>query len=79
MDLEWIENQPRQVEVGDRIKLVSMPDDPNPLEVGTEGEVTYIDNRMDVIGVKWDNGRTLSLIQNVDTFEILDEDTTRYR
>jgi hypothetical protein len=76
MDLEWIENQPRQVEVGDRIKLVSMPDDPNPLEVGTEGEVTYIDNRMDVIGVKWDNGRTLSLIQNVDTFEILDEGTS---
>ena len=65
MDLEWIENQPRQVEVGDRIRLVSMPDDPDPLESGVVGVVTSVDTRMDVIGVKWDNGRTLNLVLSV--------------
>ena len=43
--MEWIENQPREVEVGDRIKLVNMPDDPHPLEAGTEGTVTSVDKR----------------------------------
>jgi hypothetical protein len=73
MDLEWIDNQPRQVEVGDRIKLVNMPDDPDPLKSGTEGVVTSVDTRMDVVGVKWDNGRTLNLVLGVDSFEILNE------
>jgi hypothetical protein len=73
MDLDWVKNQPREVEVGDRIKLVNMPDDPNPLEAGTEGTVTSVDKRMEVIGVTWDNGRTLSLILGVDMFDILNE------
>jgi hypothetical protein len=73
MDLEWIENQPREVEVGDRIKLVNMPDDPHPLEAGTEGTVTSVDKRMEVIGVDWDNGRTLNLVLGVDSFDILNE------
>lgn len=73
MDLEWIKNQPRQVEVGDRIKLVNMPDDPHPLEAGTEGTVTSVDTKMEVIGVKWDNGSRLNLILGVDSFNILNE------
>jgi hypothetical protein len=73
MDLEWIENQPREVEVGDRIKLVNMPDDPHPLEAGTEGTVTSVNKRMEVIGVKWDNGSRLNLVLGVDSFDILNE------
>lgn len=73
MDLEWIGDTPRQVEVGDRIKLLNMPDDPNPIEPGTNGTVTSVDNRMDVVGVKWDNGRTLNLVLGVDSFDILNE------
>jgi hypothetical protein len=76
MDMEWIENQPRQVEVGDRIKLVNMPDDPHPLEAGSEGTVTSVDTRMEVIGVEWDNGRTLNLVLGVDSFNILNESLT---
>lgn len=73
MDLEWIDNQPRQVEVGDRIRLVNMPDDPDPLEAGIEGTVTSVDTRMDVVGVNWDNGRTLNLVLGIDSFDILNE------
>jgi len=71
-----MKNQPRHVEVGDRIKLVNMVDDPNPMEPGSEGEVTYVDKRMEVIGIRWDSGRTLSLIQGVDEYEILNEDSS---
>lgn len=54
--------------IGDRIKLIHMPDDPSPVPVGTCGTVTYIhhfphghDVRVQ-IGVDWDNGRTLACI-----------------
>lgn len=73
MDLEWIDKTPRQVEVGDRIELVSMPDDPDPIKPGSTGVVTSVDTRMDVVGVKWDNGRTLNLVLGVDSFNILNE------
>ena len=73
MGLEWIENQPRDVEVGDRIKLINMPDDPHPLESGTEGTVTSVDKRMEVIGVDWDSGSRLNLVLGVDSFDILNE------
>jgi hypothetical protein len=73
MDLEWIDKTPRQVEVGDRIELVSMPDDPDPIKAGTVGTVTSVDTRMDVVGVRWDDGRTLNLVLGVDSFNILNE------
>lgn len=58
-----------RVKVGDRIKLVSMPKDPNPIEPGTEGTVTYCSDLHGFgknayqIGVDWENGRTLSLCE----------------
>lgn len=73
MDLEWVGNTPRQVEVGDRIELLNMPDDPDPVKPGTTGTVTSVDTRMDVVGVKWDDGRTLNLVLGVDSFHILNE------
>ena len=50
----------------DRVKLVSMGNDPDPIPVGTEGVVTHVQylpsfNETQV-GVKWDNGRSLSVI-----------------
>ena len=73
MDFEWAKDQPKSVEVGDRIKLMFMPDDPHPLDSGSEGVVTSIDKNVGVINVKWDNGSSLSLIIDVDQYEILNE------
>ena len=55
---------------GTRIRLLEMPDDPNPVPVGTEGTVTGVDSEASLL-VKWDNGRSLSVIHLVDRVEIL--------
>jgi hypothetical protein len=54
--------------IGDRIELLSMPDDPDPIPVGTRGTITYVGSELPSrrgpsrqYGVKWDNGRTLGL------------------
>lgn len=52
---------------GDRIELIEMPFDPDPIPRGEQGTVTSV-NEMQ-IGVKWDCGRTLSLVPGVDTYE----------
>ena len=51
--------------VGDRIELVRMPDDPHPIPTGTKGTVTDVRNVTGLgfmqIDVDWDNGRKLML------------------
>jgi hypothetical protein len=61
----------REKYVGKRVRLISMSDDPNPIKPGTEGLVESVDD-LGHLHVKWDNGRTLSLIVNTDTFDVLD-------
>jgi hypothetical protein len=50
-----------------------MNDDPktNPIEPNTLGTIVYVDG-MGYYGVKWDNGRSLSVLPDEDEFEILD-------
>jgi len=64
---------------GTRIRLVAMPDDPRPIEVGATGTVVQC---MDFpnwnpswtqIQVQWDNGRGLSLCVPPDRFEVISE------
>ena len=55
--------------IGKRVKLIEMFDDVNPVEPGTEGTVTSVG--ADVISVKWDNGRVLGMIWEVDRFEVI--------
>lgn len=65
---------PKPVDEGKRIRLVEMPDDPCPVPQGTEGEVTRVHDMRDgtwQVSVKWDNGRTLSMICPPDKFELL--------
>ena len=47
--------------------------DPYPIPVGTMGTVEYVDHFLDGwnIGMRWDNGRTLSLCVPEDTFAVL--------
>jgi hypothetical protein len=63
-------------EEGDRIRLISMTDDPCPIPPGTTGVVGAFINKTPFgdhqISVKWDNGRTLMLCVPPDTFEIID-------
>lgn len=53
---------------GTRVKLISMGNDPRPIKSGAIGIVKLVDD-MGTIHVKWDNGRTLGLIPQVDEFE----------
>ncbi len=55
--------------IGTIVKLISMNDVQSP-HVGTIGEVTMIDD-MGSIHVHWQNGSTLALIPDVDSWEIL--------
>ena len=58
---------------GDRVRMTGiMPNDPDPIPVGDEGEIidlvgTYQNPQ---IRVRWDSGRSLMLLPN-DPFEII--------
>lgn len=59
------------LEIGDRIKLKRMPDDPDPIPVNTLGTVTgfFEDPDCGQVWVDWDNGRNLALCVGVDRWE----------
>jgi hypothetical protein len=57
--------------IGKRIKLITMFDDPYPIESGTMGTISHIGG--DVMNVTWDNGRSLGVVIGVDKYEILDD------
>ena len=58
---------------GTRIRLNHMDDPYAPIPPGTIGSVDYIDDAGN-IHMKWDNGRTLSLIPGEDDFTIITND-----
>ena len=61
--------------VGHRIRLLGLPDDPDPLPTGTTGTVVSIaEGPMAQVCVDWDNGRSLMLIPGVDQFEVIADD-----
>jgi len=59
------------VAVGDRIRLVYMDADPDPIPPGSEGQVTHttLFQGQLQIAVKWDSGRTLNVIDPIDRYE----------
>ena len=59
--------------VGDRVTLVHMVGDPDPIPPGAVGTVVGIDRWPDAtwnIGVHWDSGRSLGLIYPLDKFTV---------
>lgn len=57
---------------GDRIRLLSMPDDPDPIAVGATGTIESVtEGPLGQVHVRWDSGRSLSLIPGVDRFEVI--------
>ncbi len=66
------------MKAGDRIKLLSMPEDPHPVPPGTLGTVVSVNpvdigggDRFTQIDVKWDNGRSIMLCTPPDRFEVV--------
>lgn len=59
---------------GDRIRLVSMPQDPNPISVGSLGTVVAVRDQREwtQVDVDWDNGRTLMLTIPDDCVSIVE-------
>jgi len=68
---------PAALEIGDRIRLIDMPNDPDPIPTGTEGtieavtDLNFRDKPEYQLIVKWDNGRRLSCICPPDLVELV--------
>ena len=56
--------------VGTRIRLLHMEDPYSPIPDGMTGSVAYVDD-MGTLHMKWDNGRSLGICPDVDSFEII--------
>lgn len=65
MDTETIR---KMYPAGTRIRLIKMADDPMPLSPGSLGTVRGVDDAGNIL-MKWDSGRSLSLIPGTDEFE----------
>ena len=55
---------------GTRIRMVKDMDDKQPILAGTMGTVHFVDD-VGSIHMKWDNGRSLAVIEGVDEFEVV--------
>jgi hypothetical protein len=62
---------------GDRIRLLAMPDDPDPIPTGEVGTVIGVASHGDgkkawhQVDVKWDNGRNLMLTLPPDRIDLV--------
>lgn len=60
------------VQPGDRIRLILMVDDPDPLPEGSEGIVTRVTTGSYAqVDAAWDSGRSLALLPGVDSWEVI--------
>jgi len=64
------------LKIGVRIRLISMPEDPDPVPNGSFGTVREVHRHHDwmQVEVDWDNGRRLMLTIPDDLIEVLRPD-----
>ena len=65
--IEQVESIRRRYPPGTRIELLGMEDPYHPVPPGTKGTVVGVDDAGSIM-MKWDNGRSLSLIPGEDAF-----------
>ena len=58
-------------EIGDRVELVSMPNDPDPITPGTQGTIVWVDDA-GTRHVDWDDGRHCGLLPDADNWILLE-------
>ena len=64
---------------GTRIELLSMENDPNPVESGTRGTVKHVDD-IGTLHCRFDNGRNLGVVPGEDSFrKLTDEELAEER
>ena len=68
-----IESMKERYPKGTRICLDNMENDPHPIPPGTKGTVIAVDDAGQLL-MKWDNGRSLSLIPGEDSFHKIQEE-----
>ena len=59
---------------GTRVQLDRMSEDPRPIPAGTKGTVIAVDD-MGTLHCKFDNGRSLGICPEVDSFHKISEQT----
>lgn len=69
---DQVERIKNQYPAGTRICCDCMQDDPRPIEPGTLGTVVAVDDAGQMM-MKWDNGRSLSLIPGMDRFHVVQQ------
>ena len=68
----YLENLRKQYPVGTKIQLISMRNEKYPILPGTVGVVTHIDDAGS-IHMRWENGSSLALIPEIDSFQTVSE------
>ena len=72
MSNKKIEMIKKMYPAGTQLCCDRMQDDPRPIEPGTLGSVIGVDDIGSVM-VRWDNGRSLSLVPGVDSFHVVEQ------
>ena len=74
MSREQIEALKARYPAGTRVQLDRMDEDPRPIPAGTKGTVIAVDD-MGTLHCKFDNGRSLGICPEVDSFHKISEQT----
>ena len=67
---EHIKQLRKMYPAGTKIQLISMRDEKYPVLPGTIGEVVHVDD-LGNVHMKWQNGSSLALIPEVDSFKVV--------
>ena len=67
----YLEQLRKQYPIGTKLQMITMRNEKYPIPPGTVGEVTHIDD-LGSIHMKWQNGSSLALIPEVDSFKVLE-------